>query len=102
MSCLEVRLFSHSLRVIDFFLSRLSFAVFSGQDLGVLHLLRLMQAREPAEARTTAALRDLLEDTGYVFKDLKEVCYTDQVIEAPRYVTKRDRKPHADLAEHTD
>ncbi|MCS3708094.1 (p)ppGpp synthase/HD superfamily hydrolase [Salinibacter ruber] len=42
-------------------------------------------------------LHDLVEDTGYTFEDLEEMGYPDEVVEALRHVTKRDRESYADL-----
>jgi hypothetical protein len=64
----------------------------------VLHLLRVMQAQESAEARMAGVLHDLVEDTEHTFEDLEEMGYPDEVIEALRHVTKRDGESYADFA----
>jgi (p)ppGpp synthase/HD superfamily hydrolase len=54
------------------------------------HLKRVMNTLDSEEEKTIGVLHDLVEDTDYTADDLKEMGYSDEIVEALVCLTKRE------------
>ncbi len=55
----------------------------------ILHPLRVMLSMQDEAARIVAVLHDTIEDCGITIDDLRSLGYSEQVLEALDYLTKR-------------
>jgi len=63
----------------------------------ILHPLRLMCRVEAEEEKIVAILHDVVEDTDWTFKQLKEEGFSDRILEALDCLTKREGEAYEDL-----
>jgi len=68
----------------------------SGQ-VYILHPLRVMFAVEGETARMVAVLHDVVEDSQYTFDDLREMGYSDEVIDALDCLTRRNDETYIEF-----
>lgn len=65
----------------------------------ILHPLRVMFAVEGETARMAGVLHDVVEDTDVTFDQLREMGYSEEVIEALDCLTRREDETYAEFVE---
>ena len=60
------------------------------------HPLHLAEQMQDEDATAAALLHDVIEDTGYTFRDLEEMDFGDAVMDALRLLTHDDSVPYLD------
>lgn len=65
----------------------------------ILHPLRVMFAVEGEAARMAGILHDVVEDTDVTFDQLREMGYSEEVIEALDCLTRREDETYAEFVE---
>lgn len=65
----------------------------------ILHPLRVMFAVEGEIARIAAVLHDVVEDTDYTFDDLRQMGFSEAVIEVLDCLTRRDDETYMEFVE---
>lgn len=67
----------------------------------ILHPIRLMMRVESMEARITAVLHDVVEDTPWTFEALRAEGFSDAVLSALDCVTRRDSETYEQFVERS-
>lgn len=68
-------------------------------EIYILHPLRVMFSVQGEAERIVAILHDVVEDTDYTFDDLREMGYSETIIEALDCVTRRDDETYMEFVE---
>jgi (p)ppGpp synthase/HD superfamily hydrolase len=61
------------------------------------HLKRVMNTLDSEEVKTIGVLRDLLEDSDYTAADLKEMGYSDEIVQALVCLAKREGESYREV-----
>lgn len=67
----------------------------------ILHPLRVMFTVEGETTRIVAIMHDVVEDTDYTFDDLREMGYSEDIIEALDCITRRDDETYERFIERS-
>ena len=63
----------------------------------ILHPLRVMLRMKTKDQRIIAVLHDVIEDTKYSLKDLREAGYSEKILRSLDYLTKRDGEEYEEF-----
>lgn len=65
----------------------------------ILHVLRVMLALDTETEMIAGVLHDMIEDSCYSLSDLKKMGYSDNIITALNYLTKKELENYEDFIE---